>query len=282
MTVRTLDHSLPPASSARWRPVTTDTVLLTGMAIQLALTPPTLLGLLFDARLLNDISVWTKPLKFQFSMALNLLTLFILLKVLPPDDRNSRFIRLCALAVAAASTFEIVYIMLQAARGVGSHYNVGTRLEALGYQLMGVGAVTMVSGAFLIGLAIRRTAQPTGLQGTHMGAWSGLMLGSVLTLLTAGVLSAGFDGPGHWVGGVKSDAAGLPLTGWSTTGGDLRVPHFFATHLSQALPLLGLLVDRFKLRRPAVWIASGAAGGSLIVVVTFLQALSGRPLVALS
>ncbi|MGL4242907.1 MAG: hypothetical protein ACRCTI_17480 [Beijerinckiaceae bacterium] len=277
MTAVAFSQSTGPLPRDLGAPVSTDRILLAGVAIQLAFLLPTIGALLIETRQLNGINLWIKPLKFELSMGLNLLTLFVLLRALPVADRDRRFIRWSALAVAAASTFEIAYIALQAARGVGSHYNVGTWFEALGYQLMGIGAVTMVLGAFLIGLAIRRSAPQPGRDGFHLGAWSGLVAGSVLTLVTAGVLSAGIDGPGHWIGGVRSDATGLPITGWSTTGGDLRVPHFFATHLAQALPVLGFIVDRLRLPAPRWWIATGAAIGVVVVALTFAQALAGRP-----
>jgi hypothetical protein len=269
--------SLPDRSEAL---VTTDRILLAGAAIQLAFLPPTVLAYLADDRLLNGISVWIKPLKFEFSMSLNLLTILVVLSAVAPAVRELRLVRWSALAVAAASTFEIAYIAVQAARGVGSHYNVGTPVEALGYTLMGVGAVVMVGGAFLIGLAILRSTLLPGREGFRLGAAAGLMLGAALTLLTASVLSAGFDGPGHWVGGVRTDAGGLPIVGWSTTGGDLRVPHFFATHLAQALPLLGFAADRLGARRPEVWIVAGGVAGTVVVALTFLQAIAGRPLLA--
>ena len=73
-----------------------------------------------------------------------------------------------------------------------------------------------------------------------MGAVLGLIVGSVVTLPATAPLAAGvIDGSGRWVGGVRTDATGLPIFGWSTTGGDLRVPHFFATLLLQILPLVG-------------------------------------------
>ena len=39
----------------------------------------------------------------------------------------------------------------------------------------------------------------------------------------------------------------IQLLGWSREVGDLRIPHFIATHMMQLLPLLGWLLDRFKL-----------------------------------
>ena len=107
------------------------------------------------------------------------------------------------------------------------------------------------------------------------------MLGASLTLVIAGLMSSGVvDGPGHWIGGVRSDAQGLPVVGWSTTGGDLRVPHFFATHLMQALPVVGLLADAIAPRaaRAGVWFA--AVAGVAIVGVTVGQALGGHPFFA--
>ncbi|MCZ8113040.1 MAG: hypothetical protein ACK5Y8_02695 [Betaproteobacteria bacterium] len=54
-------------------------------------------------------------------------------------------------------------------------------------------------------------------------------------------------------GSVPIDGAGHPLLGRSSTGGDLRVPHFVATRLLQALALAGGLLAR-------AWPARARAG----------------------
>jgi hypothetical protein len=252
--------------------------LLAALGIQVALLIPSFAAYLVDERLLNGISVWSKPMKFQVSLIILIATLLLLLPTLRIEALTSRLARGTALTVAVSATLEIAYVTLQAARGRASHFNDSTQLEATLYQVMGIGAVALVVCTFIFGWMIWRQSRPEVGVGLRTGAAWGLMMSAVLTLITAGVLSSGaIDGPGHWVGGVKTDAGGLLLLGWSRSGGDLRVPHFFATHIMQALPLLGLGLDRLRpdLARAGVWI--GAALGIAVVAATFVQALSGRP-----
>ncbi len=253
-----------------------------GFALLLALALPTLLVLPLDARTLDGASIWAKPLKFDLSLGLHLLTLFILIRLLPVAERARPWINNIVLAGVLASLFEALYIALQAARGRRSHFNVDTALEAfLYFGAMGTGAVLIVVSAFCIGWLIWRRGDRHGGAGLHRGAMLGLMLGAVATLLVASVLSSGVvAGLGHWVGGMRSDADGLMLAGWSTRGGDLRVPHFIATHLMQALPFTGWLADRLHPARATQWVNGAAVLGLLLVAATFWQAVSGIPLIA--
>ena len=99
----------------------------------------------------------------------------------------------------------------------------------------------------------------------------------------AGIDEAPIQGA-HSVG-VKDGGPGLPVTGWSTTGGDLRVGHFVGLHGLQALPLFGYLLVlvapawlRPGHRVALVWTA-GLAYLGLVGVLTW-QALRGQPVIS--
>ncbi len=146
---------------------------------------------------------------------------------------------------------------------------------------MGPAAVAIVVVTAWLGWLIWRNPVPHRRPGLVLGAALGLMLGSAATLVITAPLAAGaINGPGHWVGGLRSDAGGWPLFGWSTTGGDLRVPHFFATHLMQALPLAGSLADWIAPRRSRTLVWAAAVLGVLVTALTLAQAVAGRPFLA--
>lgn len=253
-------------------------VLIVGIGLSVALALPSLVALSLDDRLINGISVWSKPLKFQASLAMMLLTLILLLPLIEARTRADLGVFLASLMAAITANGEVFYITLQAARGRASHFNDSTAFEATAYSLMGVGAALLVLSSLVIGVYILMRPRPGAPAGLRLGGGWGLVLGSVATLITAFALGGGqIDGPGHWVGGIKTDVGGLPLFGWSRTGGDLRVPHFFATHIMQALPILGLGLDRFVPRFARAGIALGAVISIAVVIGTFVQAVQGRP-----
>jgi hypothetical protein len=248
----------------------------------LALALPTLAAQALDTRTLIGVSVWDKPLKFEISIAVHSITLALIVSRMTPQARASGLVRGAALVNVLAGIGEIAYILYQAGRGRASHFNFETPFEIVMYALMGAGATAMVIATLVLGLKARKSLAPELGAGLKLAIVLGLTLGATLTLITAGLLSSGTLAPfGHWVGGVRSDANGLPFFGWSTTGGDLRVPHFFATHLMQALPLLGLAADRLAGRYSPSIVATGAVVGVGVVVATFAQAVMGMPFLAL-
>ncbi|NHK29104.1 hypothetical protein FF098_014370 [Parvularcula flava] len=244
----------------------------------LALVPVTLVAGALDDRLLNDISVWVKPMKFHVSTAIHLLTLGILVRFLPDRTRGAAWLSGLALVSAGAAILEILVITVQAARGVASHFNNDTMIDSVIYGLMGIGVMLVILPTPIIGgrfLAAKTTDRLGG--GLKLGTGLGLILGFILTLVIAGYMS--MQPTGHWVDAPRTDLGGVPIVGWSRQGGDLRVPHFFATHLMQALPLVGYFADKLagKRARVIVWIA--AIAGSVIAIATFMQALAGQPFI---
>jgi hypothetical protein len=271
---------LAPAADARH-------IAFQGVALMLVFLVPALVLQPIDARLLNDISVWVKPTKFALSLALHYATLAWAVGLLAPEWRQSDYMRRSFLLSLCAGFFEIAYISLQAARGRASHFNGTTTAETVLYAVMGVGAVILVAQSFDLGRHILKSPRRDLNAGVRLGAGLGLTLGSLATLVTAGVMSSGavpaaLGYPeGHWVGGALSDAGGLPVLGWSTSGGDLRVPHFFSTHIMQALPLLGWLADRVQPTASRRWVLIGAAVAVAVVIATAVQAILGQPFLRL-
>ena len=87
---------------------------------------------------------------------------------------------------------------------------------------------------------------------------------------------------GHAVG-VPDGGPGLPLVGWSTTGGDLRIAHFVGMHALQGLPLLAAAlaaVGRLDEKTRVGLVRIAAAAWTGLVVLLAWQALRAQPLLA--
>lgn len=114
------------------------------------------------------------------------------------------------------------------------------------------------------------------------------MTGPTPDQLTAAQAGDGMPRIGAHAVGVGDGGPGLPLVGWSTTGGDLRIGHFVGLHAMQGLPLLAFalagLAGRWPVLRAArtrarLVGAAGLAWGGLTVLLVW-QALRGQPLLA--
>ena len=269
----------------------------------LAGIPVILVANYLDTRLLNDIPIWIKPLKFHISIALHLLTFAVLIRFLPDKTRHSVWLTVLAFVSSAATIIEMLIIDFQAARGVHSHFNFSSQFDGMLYAVMGIAALLLSLPALVLG--IRFIFAPVNQNqltpGLKLGIVLGLISGFVLTLTIAGYMS--MQSGGHWVAAPKTDAGGLPVVGWTRQGGDLRVPHFFATHLMQILPLAGYLLDRLfhgesqqshsqqrefqqshsqqrAVRQIYLGVSTVAILGIALTIGTLLQALAGEPFIA--
>lgn len=139
-----------------------------------------------------------------------------------------------------------------------SHFNTGTSVDAVLWGTMG--AAILASMLAILVVAILATVRPLAFEpqlamAVRIGLW--------LVLLTA---ISGFAMGGR---------------GQHTVGehGDLRVPHFFALHGLQALPVTALLLARVPTSDRIRWIALGlvAVSWTALALGTLVQAFDGRP-----
>jgi hypothetical protein len=232
-----------------------------------------------DARQVDGAAVWMKPLKFAISFAVLFGTIALILPRLSPSVREGWPLRAIGWVMAAAFLSEMAYMTYQAALGEASHFNMGTPFHLFMYQVvMGGGAVALVLSVALIGWIVQRDSDADLGRGLRAGIFLGFGMTFVLTMVTAGYLSMN---NGHFVGLHPEGAAVLPLFGWSGVTGDLRPAHFAALHAMQALPLLGLWLDRRGGRTSVRAVRIGAALYGGLTLAVFAQALMGLPLIRL-
>lgn len=239
---------------------------------------PCALAMWLDARTVNGISVWIKPAKFFASLALYYATLAWMFGLLPRETQSTRSGRTIIGLAVAAGAYEMTWLVAAAVAGVPSHFNRTHWAWATAYNLAGLGATLLLVAVWMQGRLIARDRQVPLHPAFRLSLVIGARLAFVATLITAGVLASG---NGHGVGAaVANDAAGWPVLGWSRSGGDLRVAHFFALHAHQVLPLAGAAIVASGATNPswasrAVWAATLAY--SAMIAGTFVQALMGRP-----
>lgn len=246
-----------------------------GLLIGLSLAP-TLAAMALDHRQFLGENVWLKPIKFQIALTLYLLTLAFFARWLPAGMTARRSYRVYSGLVIFAIVAELIWVSGAAMYGTASHFNVTNPVMQGIYGLMGLLAVLLTSATLVHGIAIWRNPR-TGLPpALHLSIALGLVLTFLLTLVVAGTL-ASF--PGHLVGTPVTGAT-VPIIGWSREVGDLRAPHFLATHAMHVVPVAGLLAAALLPPRAALAAVWGCAVlFAAIVVACFAGALAGLPLV---
>ncbi|MCW3841210.1 hypothetical protein ONA70_13975 [Micromonospora yasonensis] len=277
----------PPTRMRLHRPL----VLLAGLMMILALV--SLAGLLVDDRTVNGSPVWLKPLKFAVSFALYGATLAWMLRLV----RRGRWIAWWSASVAAVATAaEVGTIVSQAARGRASHFNVATPYDTAVYDLMGQLALVIWLSTFVLAVvvSVQRHSDRAALWAMRLGMFvslAGMLVGVMMaqpTVAQQRVADAGgvLTVSGAHAVGAPDDGPAMPLTGWATTGGDLRIAHFVGIHALQALPLLAWLLTILARRHPRLavpavrvrLVAVGALGYAGLVALLVWQASRGRAL----
>jgi hypothetical protein len=248
-------------------------------------------GLMVDDRVLVGAPIWLKPFKFAVSFTVYALTLAWMLTLL---RRGRRLGWWAGTVIAVAGTIEMVVIVGQVVRGRRSHFNLATPLDSALWSTMGATIMFLwLATAVIAVLLMRRTladrSTTWAIRLAPVLALIGMAEGYLMTLPTRAQLA--MDDPsvvGSHSVGVPEGGPGMPITGWSTTGGDLRVAHFVGMHALQALPLLALLLTVLARRfaplredtvRLRLIVVAAVAYAATILLLTW-QALRGQPLLS--
>ncbi len=264
---------------------------LVGLAMVFTLLG-TLIGLVVDHRGITGAPAWLKPTKFAISVGVYSFTLLWMLGFV---KGHRRLVSLVANVTAIGFIVEMAIIVGQVIRGTSSHFNFTTPLDGTLFAIMGifitlVWVVTLVAAVLLL---IQGMPDPVFAWSLRLGillSIVGMAVAFLMTQPTAIQLAALHDG-GHlsYIGahsvGVPDGGPGLPLLGWSTVGGDLRIPHFIGLHALQVLPFVGWLLAllcpgllRTSHRLALLW-TFGLSYLGLIALLTW-QALRGQSIIA--
>jgi hypothetical protein len=137
-----------------------------------------------------------------------------------------------------AAISEQAWILFRAALGQPSHFATD-RLGEIAYRLMGLGAMTLVLLAFVLGLLVLLRGDQRQPKNWRLAVGFGLVISGILGGITGATISSVTT---PYVGGTMTDAANFAPFFWSRDGGDLRAAHFLAVHAMQALPALVLVM----------------------------------------
>jgi len=195
-----------------------------------------------------------------------------------------------AFASGVTLLLEMMLIVLQALRGIPSHFNQSTPFDTLVWRTMsisiGIFYVFDIVGGVL--LARERFANPVLGLGIKLGlgmALVGFGLGGLMTAPTSEQLAAlGRGGQldflgAHTVGAlIDGQTRMIPILGWNMDGGDLRIPHFVGIHGAQIIPLIALIALAYGARglsvtRMRALVVMGAAAYFGLTMLVAWQAL---------
>jgi hypothetical protein len=280
----------PVARAFAWhRPLMALAVAMAALAVACTI------GLVVDDRTLTGLPIWDKPLKFALSTLIYAVTWAWLISLVR-EHRPARSARLTSAAGTAAAVLlgvELVIIVLQAARGETSHFNQTTTLNSALYRIMAVSIVTVWLATLAVTVQLFRVrgldrARTLALRAGAALALVGMAAGFLMTTPTRQQIETDSDIVGAHTVGLPDGGPGLPFLGWSTVGGDLRIPHFVGMHALQAIPLVLIALELLAPRVPALrdvlvrrrLVATAAGAYAALLALLTWQALRGQSIVA--
>jgi hypothetical protein len=259
--------------------------------LYVVLIPIYVTAAILDPRLITNAPAFVKPLKFILSTGIYVATFLYLLTLV---EGRRRWVQIAANLTAFGLLIENIIITGQAIRGIPSHFNTMTALDSALFGIMGsiITIVALFNLLLAIWLIFQRLPNRVIAWGLRLGiliSFAGMLVAFLMTSgrspnqiaqMEAGQMPASIGA--HSVG-VEDGGPGLPFVGWSTEGGDLRVPHFIGLHGMQVLPLLALFLSRRRSlsqrQQLTLVVAGGAAYLGWLALLTW-QAMRGQSIVA--
>lgn len=260
----------------------------------LALAVFALAAMAVDPRILGGMPIWTKPFKFAVSFLLyTVMWMWLISRARGWTPAN----RWMGTVVAIAGVGELVAIVLQVIRGRHSHFNIMTTFDGLVWSFMAVMIIVLFLANLVWSVLLWRDrgddrSITLAIRFGIVISIIGLALGGTMVSPRGDQLAAEEAGlptmSGAHAVGVPDGGPGIPIFGWSTEGGDLRIGHFVGMHALQLLPLFALalllLVPRLPVLRDEVArtrlvVVAGAGYAALLALVVW-QALRGQSIVA--
>ncbi len=267
--------------SSSWQQSRALTITAAIMSLDFVLT---LFGLLFDPRIITGAPAWLKPAKFAVSTFIFSASIAWLFRYLPDFPKTKRWV---GPGLSAMLILEVAIIDVQAARGVTSHFNIGTVENTVLFAVMGVGIaiVLVLSIWILVALWRQPFRDPAWGWALRLGmliSVLGSASGGLMTVPTAHQRAAMARHERVTVSGAHTVGApdggpGLPGVDWSEQHGDLRIPHFTGMHALQIIPLLVWLTRR---KRSVKFVFSISASYLALYLIFLWQALRGESIAA--
>ena len=183
-----------------------------------------------DHRLIRDVGVWVKPMKFMSATALFALTTVWVVKVANTQVDQSEAYSWIAALLVSTSLFEVVYISYQASKASASHYNISDPFHAFMFGMMALAAIGLTASQAWLAWEIWKEQRGINMPVETLGVIIGLSMTFILSTVS-----------GFMLGGNQPPAGqGLPVVGWHFYK-DIRPAHFLAVHAQQLIPLGGLI-----------------------------------------
>ncbi|GAA4548495.1 hypothetical protein [Amycolatopsis samaneae] len=265
-------------------------VVLTGAMAVLCLV--SLLGLAIDDRTMVNAPIWLKPFKFTVAIGSYAITLALLLSQVRRARRTGWWLGTVFAFAIGLDMALLVFQMIFRDRQL--HFNKETAADSAINNVV-------AGGAYLAWLAIAAVAvlllcqrMPDRALSSALRWGTGLSLAGMAAAMfmfsatpeQAAVFRAGGQPTtfGAHTVGAPDGGPGLPLTGWSSVGGDLRIPHFVGIHAIQVVPLIALGLVLLARRHPALrsdlvrrrLVRTAALGYAGMFVILTWQALRGQ------